>query len=131
MSCPARSAHAAPTCAPSWPWPDTTKAALPIRLRLQIFWSSTRAVRMVRYMPTRSSALSPSVGVAIVQVQHRQVVGGGHRATGAAAHRLRLGHGHRLVQIRVVALVRLAALTLASVPRRSGAPRAGRRPPRW
>ncbi len=47
MSWPAFSAQAEPTCTPSWPWPDTTKAALPIRLRAQIFWSSTRAVRIV------------------------------------------------------------------------------------
>ena len=31
----------------------------------------------------------PELGVAVVQVQHRQVVGGGHRAAGAAGQRLR------------------------------------------
>src|SRR4051794_20423916 len=52
-------AHADPTWAPSWPCPETTNAALPMRLRLHTFWSRTRAVRIVRYMPTRSSADSP------------------------------------------------------------------------
>src|SRR5438094_8435056 len=53
-------AHAEPTWAPSWPWALTTNAALPMRLRPQIFWSRRRASRIVRYMPTRSSLVNPN-----------------------------------------------------------------------
>src|SRR5437773_4639347 len=53
-------AHAEPTWAPSWPWQLTTNAALPMRFRPQIFWSSLRASRRLRKMPTRSSSVRPS-----------------------------------------------------------------------
>ena len=77
MSWPGRSAHAEPTCAPSWPWPTTTKGALPIRLRPQIFWSSSAGQEDRRYIADQVVGAEPELGVPVVEVQHRQVVGGG------------------------------------------------------
>ena len=84
------------------------------------------------------------LGVAIVEVQHRQVVGGGHGATGAAGHRLRSvtapgwSRSASLARTSMSVIVWLprsvvsrAPRSRSSVPRRSGAPPAGRRPPRW
>ena len=55
-----RCGQAIAACAPSWPWPLMTNGMRPARLRTHIRSSTARAVAMTRYMPMRSSSVSPT-----------------------------------------------------------------------